>query len=83
MNASMFGHGIEVAEGYFILLEPSIRGHDASWDAFKDLNKLPQLFQNYFKRWFYSYFIISINVGILQDYVVLQFYMNELIAKLL
>ena len=50
MNASMFGHGIEVAEGYFILLQPSIRGHDASWDAFKDLNKLPQLFQNYFKR---------------------------------
>lgn len=65
MNASMFGHGTEVAEGYFILLEPSIRGHYASWDAFKDLNKLPQLFQNYFKRWFYSYFIISINVGIL------------------
>lgn len=65
MNASMFGHGIEVAEGYFSLLEPSIRGHYASWDAFKDLNKLPQLFQNYFKRWFYSYFIISINVGIL------------------
>lgn len=50
MNASMFGHGIEVAEGYFSLLEPSIRGHYASWDAFKDLNKLPQLFQNYFKR---------------------------------
>ena len=50
MNTSMFGHGIEVAEGYFILLEPSIRGHYASWDAFKDLNKLPQLFQNYFKR---------------------------------
>lgn len=26
MNAFMFGHGIEVAEGYFILLEPSIKG---------------------------------------------------------
>ena len=50
MNASMFGHGIEVAEGYFSLLEPSIRGHYVSWDAFKDLNKLLQLFQNYFKR---------------------------------
>lgn len=50
MNASEFGHGIEVAEGYFSLLEPSIRGHYVSWDAFKDLNKLPQLFQNYFKR---------------------------------
>lgn len=50
MNARMFGHDIEVAEGYISLLEPSIRGHDASWDAFKDLNKVPQLFQNYFKR---------------------------------
>lgn len=50
MNASMFDHGIEVAEGYFSLLEQSIRGHYSSWDAFKDLNKLPQLFQNYFKR---------------------------------
>lgn len=81
----MFGHGIEVAEGYFILLEPIIRGHYASWDAFKDLNKLPQLFQNYFKRWFYSYnfhhFYKRWNLE--QDYVVLQFYMNELIAKLL